>query len=572
MIMFFNRGKKQFLANLHRANRFYHHFKRGTRLVLAMCVVIALLTSIYLIQGLFHKQQIKADVAKFYPGKCLGGWQYPAHAENVPDLDALASIDDFNDVNSAVLDNAMAQLYCSTFNGESPIGTVPKTLTLRLSLAVKPKISLVAPVDSSSSTPAVEIDPIATTTPDATSTEPVTSGDAPATNIDPTTPTEPAPVEVPVSAPAIESPAPAEPAPAPVEPAAPVDQPEPTSLLPRSLVTNFWSWLFIHQAQAQESEVINQTEEKVETPPVIDNPAPTNPTNPDGQSVLGEQVTSAENMPTTDLITDTGISSSSSTTTATTTEEWLPVPTSTLPMDATSSVELVMPADALLQVSYTLDGQTWKTLGWVAESNWREVKFVLPLDGISDWSGLDWLQIRFDRVMTLNSNEPIFYLDGLWLEAEYDALEEKQSMTDEDQPDLKKDKILKQKIGKDYVAINVIRNDTKRQEIWFTLSKSASTTAPVMIPGIWNKIEVEGEEGRLELLDVRGNRIFWLARRPDKKMLYNYVIDDGNINSSDVVPNDLSVVQFDEVIGTSTEAQTTNLYFKDEDNSYYFSQ
>ncbi len=531
--MFFNRGKKQFLANWQRANNFDHHVRGGARLLFGLGIALVFLVAIYFVQGLWHKQQGKADVAKFYPVKCLGGWQYPAHAENIPELDSLASLDEFNNINSAVLDNAMAQLYCSNFNGESPSGTVPKNLTLKLSLAIKPKIIMEPVTDTgTSSTSTLEEMP-------STSTTEIL---APSTSSIEIVPVENKPAEeAPVVVPAVEEKAPVE---TPIEaPTAPADQTEPVSFLSTHKIFNFWTWLFSSQALAQE---INM-------------------------EVIQNSSSSTENL---NLIGSSTKASGTVDNLATTTDVWQTMPNSSLPtVEVASSSEPVMPADALLQVSYTLDGQTWQTLGWVSDSNWRNAQFTLPLEGITDWSSLDWLQIRFDRVMSLNSNEPVFYLDGMYLEAEYDSMIIDPN-GENDQPDLKKDQILKQKIGGNFIAVNVIRKQTKKQEIWYSVIPSATTTETFLAPGAWNKVEIPDEEGAYELLDVRDDIIFGVAKFPDRKMLYNYSIRNSNISSVGIIPNGLTTMTFEEKSATSTDmqAQLTNLYYQESNNSYYFSK
>src|SRR4030042_6172975 len=60
---------------------------------------------------------IRAEKASFYPTSCLGGWQNPQNAEGKPDLDEGAPGEDFNSKNSAVLQNAISELYCGGCKG-----------------------------------------------------------------------------------------------------------------------------------------------------------------------------------------------------------------------------------------------------------------------------------------------------------------------------------------------------------------------------------------------------------------------------------------------------------------------
>ncbi len=561
--MFFSSGKKQFLTGWRSVNSFYAHLQRGTRVVLLVAVVLALLCIIYLVQGLFNKQKASADLAKFYPAKCLGGWQYTAHAENVPDLDTVASIDDFNDINSAVLDNAMAQLYCSEFNGEDPIGTVPKKLTLRLSLGVKPKVVVEAPIETETSNPVSGEVPVITTDPASGSETPTTEvpGDTPVSSPNPgdnSQPvTEPSPAETPAP---VESPVPAAepavapvsepvPSPAPVEAPAPAPAPsaEPTSLLPKTLLDQLFAWFTVGTARAQEASSSTPEEavtEQAETPKIV--PVLSEAEAPVLSGVEGE------------VPAATAEQASSSVETS-------PEASSTVPIEEVVTPEApVMPSDALLEVSYTLDGQTWKSLGWVAESNWREASFDVPLEGISDWSNLDWLQVRFDRVASIDANQPVLYLDGMWLEAEYDSLDIEKNDIDIDQPDLKKDKALKQKVVNGFAVINVLRSETKKKELWYKKSER--------LTDYWKKIEVDDQNGYPVLLDLRSDVVFFVSYRQDRKMLASYNLLTGNSSLIDVVPGGLSNIGFEEMAEDGSGLELNNLYFIDDSDSYYFSK
>lgn len=564
--MLFNSGKKQFLAGWRGVSLFYTHLQRGTRMVLIAVVLLLVLVIIYFLQGLFNKQKASADLAKFYPAKCLGGWQYTAHAENVPDLSPVASIDDFNDINSAVLDNAMAQLYCSNFNGENPIGTVPKKLTLRLSLGVKPKIVVEAPVESGSASPVMIEEPVVDggtgSAPSETpaSDTPVSSpAEQPAVDSP-----EPAPTETPATSPS--EPVSEVPAAAPVEAPAPAPSPEPTSLVPRSFLDNLFAWFTIGTVRAQEA-----ASPEVTVSPAPVEVAPESPVSPEIVPVLSgvevpvlseasvlSSVEGEVSIPVDDQASSTAETGSESP--VTTTIEGVGLEA----VGVTPGVT-VMPSDALLEVSYTLDGQTWKSLGWVAESNWREASFDVPLEGISDWSNLDWLQVRFDRVVSIDANQPIFYLDGMWLEGEYDNLETEETEAELgiEQPDLKKDKILKQKIVDGFVTINTVRDEDDKQELWYRKAKEAD---------YWKKVDVDNGLGYPILLDVRSNIIFFVSQREDKKMLVLYNLITTNTNMIDVVPGALSVATFDEVLKDGSGIESHNLYYIDDNDSYYFSK
>ena len=61
----------------------------------------------------------KAEIYKFYPTSCLGGWQNASNAQGVPDLDENAPPSSFNKNNSAYISNAISQIYCGNFERNS---------------------------------------------------------------------------------------------------------------------------------------------------------------------------------------------------------------------------------------------------------------------------------------------------------------------------------------------------------------------------------------------------------------------------------------------------------------------
>jgi hypothetical protein len=70
--MFFGAGKRQFLWGWRRINSFYWHLKKGTRVLLLLIAALVVLVIVYVVQSWWHKNKVSADVASFYPAKCLG--------------------------------------------------------------------------------------------------------------------------------------------------------------------------------------------------------------------------------------------------------------------------------------------------------------------------------------------------------------------------------------------------------------------------------------------------------------------------------------------------------------------
>ncbi len=73
------------------------------------------------------------------------------------------------------------------------------------------------------------------------------------------------------------------------------------------------------------------------------------------------------------------------------------------------------PADAFMQVEYTLDGTTWKSLGVVGRSEWARASFDIPLEG---WENLDNLQVALKALPTFDT-PPVVYLDAMSIDVEY---------------------------------------------------------------------------------------------------------------------------------------------------------
>ncbi len=92
--------------------------------------------------------------------------------------------------------------------------------------------------------------------------------------------------------------------------------------------------------------------------------------------------------------------------------------------------------DALLEVSYTLDGITWNTLGTVTRSNLTLSSFVIPIDSAPEWSDVARMQIRVRSLSTVSDNG-VLYLDGMSLVVEYEksSQEVKDQKTEEETQD-----------------------------------------------------------------------------------------------------------------------------------------
>lgn len=105
---------------------------------------------------------VKAEITNLYPGSCLGGWINTQNAQGRPTLDSDASADLFNDSNSAILKNTIAQIFCGSFNGQIPQDNEPKKVFLKFSWSIVEKQT----VSTASSTATIIGEIFASSTPD----------------------------------------------------------------------------------------------------------------------------------------------------------------------------------------------------------------------------------------------------------------------------------------------------------------------------------------------------------------------------------------------------------------------
>jgi hypothetical protein len=74
--------------------------------------------------------------------------------------------------------------------------------------------------------------------------------------------------------------------------------------------------------------------------------------------------------------------------------------------------------DAVLEVSYTLDGESWHTLGTVTRSSFAQTQMTIPVSSISGWSDLAHLQLRVRSLSSLGVSG-VIYVDGMTLQVTY---------------------------------------------------------------------------------------------------------------------------------------------------------
>lgn len=323
--------------------------------------VLLLVVVVVLNLVLEKPKKVSAQMVSFYSNSCLGGWKNTQKAIGAPDIRDLSD-GKYTDENSASIDNAVTQIYCGGFKGVLPEDTIQKKIELKFSWATEEQNNNRKEKEQED----LELkssEDAAVSTAEATSTK--ESGsliDAIINIIAPPVETYIAPTE--------------EMAPGQQAPEAPTEQPkeEPTS---------------------PEVNIVPPAPDVQEASAPEPAPAAGDQSFIDRlfSKAYAQELVGAETV-------DTPLASSSA--------------TSTLVVDETPK--------AIFEVRFTLDGVTWKSLGYVFSVN-NQVSFDIPLDSIANASDLEKMQVAVETVSTYDL-VPKIYLDSMWIEVEYQNLGE----------------------------------------------------------------------------------------------------------------------------------------------------
>jgi hypothetical protein len=398
----------------------------------------------------------RADVAYFYPTSCLGGWGSPQNAQGQPNVELGASIEAFNTENSAILRNAVAQIFCAGFEVNAPENSQPIKVVLKLSWLIKspapennptatstdvliPEFPLISPTPTSTEiiippTPenSLPLEEVLETTPSLEPSATATIEPTLEITLEPTSVVEPS-VHYGVSpTPTIEITPEITPesTPSPTLETTPEISPTPLS---------FWKKIFL-PALAQEILVTPTPEITPESTPVPTfestitpaigltlTPTPeltiTPTPNPTPEPTLTPTPSTAEST------LPSGLPSNQaekliSEPTASAQENETVLPTSEVTEEPTpaASPEVSLALDGreppanFLQISYTLDGSNWNQLARINFDNWQNLEIEIP---VFSWEDLANLQIGIQTLPTVDLL-PDIYLDGIFLRVEYD--------------------------------------------------------------------------------------------------------------------------------------------------------
>jgi hypothetical protein len=319
-----------------------------------------------IISVLFYSIIAHASVYNLYATSCLGGWKNTHLASSTPEADN-SDITTFNENNSAVLENnAYAQIFCGGFSGDIEEKTIPQKVLVKFSWAVL--------YPSQDDEPAEE-DIIPEEEQDDEPTEEDTSTDIT---------TEETGDDIPAS------------------------DAENTNI----------------EEEAEEENLIESTTVNI-------NPTIEGDTQAEINIIEGDTITETEEEVVPDLTAEEAQSNESSgedTDTDTLPEEsGEEGDTTTEETSGDILVEDVPDQEisyGLVEVMYTLDGEEWRSLGFVREEEFNNKNFEIPIEEASEWEDVSRIQIAIRSLPNLDEITPEIYLDSVWLEAEYKYEEE----------------------------------------------------------------------------------------------------------------------------------------------------
>jgi hypothetical protein len=85
-------------------------------------------------------------------------------------------------------------------------------------------------------------------------------------------------------------------------------------------------------------------------------------------------------------------------------------------------VPIPPPVDqGFLEALYSLDGATWKHLGYVNKQNWQGASFEIDESDLS-WGTVPTIQVELKSIQTFDAT-PVIYLDSIWLSVSYEDRE-----------------------------------------------------------------------------------------------------------------------------------------------------
>src|SRR3989344_4011199 len=382
----------------------------------------------------------KADVAYFYPSRCLGDWQNSEFAAGGRDTGEDAGSDEFDDENSAVLTQSSGRIYCGQFQGSLPDKAIPTDIRVGVAFTYKERIVEVE-VNAEAVTEEGELDPEFTATSTASSTAEIIPEVSPevTAEIEPEVLGETVEVETETETETVvdteidvetESEL-VEPEVIPEPEVVPSPESEPTT----------WLFLGANIAYAQEEVVETVTEELIvdevpvttstlevateipeeikENTEIIEiveavDPVEKATTTEEVEVVLVEEETKDVLPEVLGEATTTPTIPTATTTLATTTEEIV----------VTGEIAVSEGPHDIVEILYTLDGENWVSIGLLNSSDTSDAILQIPIVDVSD---LSRMQISVQAVGATDEM-PDVYIDSIWAEVTFEEKEKEQKI------------------------------------------------------------------------------------------------------------------------------------------------
>lgn len=443
----------------------------------------------------------KATLAYFYPTSCLGGWEYPANAEGEPSLPVDAKRSEYNEDNSARL-RGNSEIYCGSFEGQIPETAQATNFKVAFHISIDDgsvehiKEEAKKIIDGED----LNMDSSDTDAESPNLEESAVDGESVEDNSDSQNDLSSQVEDTSVGGEeTVDESQSNEPEPEP-------EQTESPSSESVGIFKLFTQTVFAEGEDAPQSSEEVQVSNDVEI-----------------QSEETESSVIEDNVESTDVAEeDTELVESENNDTLSQEADVNP--------DTENDTASSVPADAVLEAFYSLDGADWISFGYIRMNDWEEARYDIPL---SEWNDLSVVQVKLEPLSSFDQS-PVVYLDSVVIEVEYAGTEEDVLA----QPDFRTDTILIDTVVEDIRVIKILRDGVPM--IWYTkLPPPPEVVEVVEIPEI---ISIEGTESPSE--QVGENNTEASDVPPENIPMTNYegtnVTDPTQVTPESLEVNDIS--------------------------------
>lgn len=384
--------------------------------------MMALFVGVLLVAYTCSPLLLKANTVLFYPTACLGGWVTPYHASGAPHESS-----EYSAATSAVLPaNTHAELYCGSFDGVVPEGTTPKDTRLVMYWNVEQAeteenifedqpVEIVAPdfsesiqtiLDAEGSDVSFTATTSAVSEEESNSSSPDVSPPGEGSQKDSQqeeSSTTPGAGDIPSET----TPEPAQ----PVEQSTEIQQEAPvSSRIGASILA-----LIVSPVYAQEEVVIESPQPSVSAQEVVTSTQEEAP----AETATPESVKETTPIQTEDTKVDTPKENEpQAILEQEVLEEGIPIHPSVIEAERKEAERKEAIVPPIVEVLYTFDGVTWKSLAKLAAKDINQQPFILPYEVGTTWKNLKSLQIKVQSLQTFDE-APTIYVDAVELQIDY---------------------------------------------------------------------------------------------------------------------------------------------------------